>query len=121
MWAGRAARGTCYRSGFPGVKCSLASPELQRPSVLGPFTRAPHNPIVQRGEGIFGPGHGCAVQDAAGQWWHIYHQKRTDRVEWDRFIALDPLWFDDAGRLSSRATRGTPQPAPVTGTIPARR
>ncbi len=81
---------------------------------LGPFTRAPHNPIVHRGGGVFGPGHGCAIQDAAGQWWHVYHQKRTERVEWDRFIALDPLWFDEQGRLFSRATRGSPQPAPVT-------
>ncbi len=80
---------------------------------LGPFTRASHNPIIQRGEGIFGPGHGCAFQDDAGQWWHIYHQKNTERIEWSRFIALDPLWFDAEGRLTSRATRGTAHPAPV--------
>lgn len=80
---------------------------------LGPFTRAAHNPIIQRGEGLFGPGHGCAIQDDDGQWWHIYHQKRSDRVEWRRFIALDPLWFDAEGKLTSRATRGAPQPGPV--------
>jgi xylan 1,4-beta-xylosidase len=81
---------------------------------LGPFTRAEHNPIVERSETIFGPGHGCAIQDAAGQWWHIYHQKRNDRVEWNRFIAMDPLWFDSHGRLHSRASRNTAHPAPVT-------
>ena len=80
-------------------------------SPLGPFTRANHNPIVQRSEGLFGPGHGCAIQDAAGGWWHIYHQKTTARLEWDRFIALDPLWFDQDGNLHGRATRGTSQPA----------
>lgn len=80
---------------------------------MGPFTRAPHNPIVRRGEGVFGPGHGCAIRDAAGKWWHVYHQKRNDRVEWDRFIALDPFWFDADGKLTSRASRGTPQPAPA--------
>lgn len=85
---------------------------------LGPFTRAPHNPIVQRGEGLFGPGHGCAVQDAAGRWWHVYHQKRTARIEWDRFIAVDPLWFDQQGNLYSRATRGAPQPAPTVAAAP---
>ncbi len=79
----------------------------------GPFTRAPHNPIIRRSDGLFGPGHGCATQDASGQWWHIYHQKRTDRIEWDRFIALDTLWFDADGRLHGRATRGTPQSVPV--------
>lgn len=80
---------------------------------LGPFTRAPHNPIVHRSDGLFGPGHGCAIQDDAGQWWHIYHQKRTERIEWPRFIAMDPLRFDDAGRLHGTATRGRPQAAPV--------
>jgi beta-xylosidase len=83
---------------------------------MGPFTRASHNPIVHRSKGLFGPGHGCAVQDAQGQWWHIYHQKQTDRIEWSRFIALDPLWFDPQGDLRSRATRGSPHPAPVTAT-----
>lgn len=79
---------------------------------MGPFHRAKHNPIIRRSEGLFGPGHGCAIQDDAGQWWHIYHQKRTDRKEWDRFIAMDPLWFDRDGDLHGRATRGVPQPAP---------
>ncbi|MCX7867436.1 MAG: glycoside hydrolase family 43 protein [Limisphaera sp.] len=83
----------------------------ERPT--GPFRRAPHNPIVRRGEGVYGPGHGCALQDHAGQWWHIYHQKRTDRIAWDRFIAMDRLWFDGEGRLFGRATRGVAQPAPV--------
>ena len=78
---------------------------------LGPFTRAKHNPIVHRSDGIFGPGHGSAVRDRTGHWWHIYHQKRTDRVEWDRFICIDPLWFDRHGNLFGRATRGTPQPS----------
>ncbi len=84
-------------------------------SPLGPFQRAKNNPIISRGEGLFGPGHGCAVRDSAGQWWHVYHQKNTDRREWSRFIAIDPLWFDADGTLTSRATRGTEHPAPVVG------
>jgi beta-xylosidase len=81
-------------------------------SPLGPFKRAEHNPIVQRSEGLYGPGHGCAVQDDSGRWWHIYHQKRHDRVEWDRFICIDPLWFDEEGRLQGQATRGVRQRGP---------
>jgi GH43 family beta-xylosidase len=88
---------------------------------LGPFSRAPHNPMIQRREGLFGPGHGCAVQDDAGRWWHVYHQKHTERVEWSRFIALDPLWSDQLGRLHGTATRGTPQPAPTITASPVRR
>ncbi len=84
-------------------------------SPLGPFRRAKNNPIIARGDGLFGPGHGCAVRDSAGQWWHIYHQKNTERREWSRFIAIDPLWFDADGVLTSRATRGTEYPAPVVG------
>ena len=80
----------------------------------GPFTRAPHNPIIQRSEGLYGPGHGCAVRDDAGNWWHIYHQKESDRVEWKRFICLDRLWFDQAGRLYGEASRGKPRSAPAT-------
>lgn len=80
---------------------------------LGPFRRAENNPIVHRGDGVFGPGHGCAIQDAAGQWWHIYHQKGSDRIAWDRFICIDRLWFDEDGRLFGRATRGKSQPVPV--------
>jgi beta-xylosidase len=82
-------------------------------SPMGPFKRAEHNPIVARGEGLFGPGHGCAIRDPSGAWWHVYHQKRTARREWDRFICIDPLRFDDEGRLHGRATRNTAQAAPA--------
>ena len=81
---------------------------------LGPFTRAPHNPIIHRSKGLYGPGHGCAVRDDSGNWWHIYHQKESDRVEWKRFISLDRFWFDQEGRLYGEATRGKAQPAPAT-------
>lgn len=80
---------------------------------LGPFERAPNSPIITRSDGLYGPGHGCVVEDAAGNLWHVYHQKRSERVEWDRFIAIDPLWFDDDGLLRSRATRGVEREAPA--------
>lgn len=82
-------------------------------SPTGPFTRSPGNPIVHRSNSIFGPGHGCAIRDDAGQWWHIYHQKRNDKVEWDRFICLDPLSFDGEGNLTGTSSRNTPRRAPV--------
>ncbi len=82
-------------------------------SPRGPFTRAPHNPILHRSEGVYGPGHGCALRDAAGAWWFVYHQKDSDRKAWDRFICIDRPRFDGQGRLQGRATRGTPQAAPA--------
>jgi hypothetical protein len=75
------------------------------------------NPIVHRGGGVFGPGHGCVVTDAAGTLWHVYHQQRDERKGWNRFICIDPLWFDAAGVLHGKATRGTPQPVPAIGTL----
>ncbi|MCH5374440.1 MAG: hypothetical protein JJ992_10705, partial [Planctomycetes bacterium] len=83
-----------------------------------PFVRAENNPIIQRSDDLFGPGHGCAIRDGDGQWWHVYHQKRTPRIEWDRFICLDPLRFDEQGLLHGRATRNTVQTAPAVKETP---
>ncbi len=81
---------------------------------MGPFQRAGHNPIVRRSEGVFGPGHGCVLQDDAGNWWHFYHQKRASTLnDFDRFVCLDRLWFDGEGRLYGMASRGVRLPAPV--------
>jgi len=82
-------------------------------SPLGPFTKYSGNPIVRRGSGVFGPGHGCVVKDAAGAFWHVYHQQRDEARGWNRFLCIDPLWFDKDGVLHGQATRGTPQPAPA--------
>ena len=80
----------------------------------GPFTKYAGNPIVKRTDRALGPGHGCVVKDGAGNLWSIYHQQKDDSEPWNRFICIDPLWFDDAGVLHGKATRGVPQPAPVT-------
>ncbi len=83
-------------------------------SPLGPFTKYAGNPIVHRGGGVYGPGHGAVVPDAAGNLWHIYHQKTGPEVDWNRFLCLDPMRFDDNGILRGMATRGVPRPGPVT-------
>lgn len=80
----------------------------------GPYTRGDNNPVLHRSAGLFGPGHGSPIRDRAGQWWYVYHQKRTPKIEWDRFICIDPLRFDASGRMHGTATRGVEQPAPVT-------
>ena len=103
LYSGSGANTPDYAVGY----ATSASPS-------GPFTRAEHNPILHRSEGLFGPGHGCAIRDRAGAWWFVYHQKRTARRAWDRFICLDRLHFDDEGRLHGEATRNSAQSAPVT-------
>lgn len=86
-------------------------------SPLGPFMKYSGNPIVSRGGGVFGPGHGCVVADVGGGLWHVYHQQRDESRGWNRFLCMDPVWFDAAGVLHGKATRGTPQPAPATGRL----
>lgn len=82
-------------------------------SPLGPFTKYSENPIVHSGGGVYGPGHGSVTTDAAGNLWHIYHQKAGTEIDWNRFICIDPMWFDGDGVLHGMATRGVPRPAPV--------
>ncbi|AQQ08665.1 Extracellular exo-alpha-(1-_5)-L-arabinofuranosidase precursor [Sedimentisphaera cyanobacteriorum] len=79
---------------------------------MGPFTKYENNPIIEKGGGVYGPGHGSVTTDDDGNLWHIYHQKHDENVNWNRFICLDPMWFDSNGVLHSRATRGQELPAP---------
>jgi beta-xylosidase len=101
MYSGSGANGPHYAIGYATAD-----------SPLGPFTKYPGNPIAHRGNGIFGPGHNCVVTGPDGRLWMLYHQKNTEKVDWDRFLALDPIWFDDAGVMHTRLTRGTDEPAP---------
>jgi hypothetical protein len=68
---------------------------------------------VHRTDNAFGPGHGCVITDAAGKLWSVYHQQKDDTQLWNRFICIDPLWFDEGGVLHGKATRGTAEPAPA--------
>jgi beta-xylosidase len=101
MYSGSGAMGPDYAIGYATAN-----------SPLGPFTKYPGNPIARRGNGIFGPGHHCTAEGPDGRLWLIYHQKNTEKVDWDRFLAMDPLWFDDQGVIHARLSRGTDEPAP---------
>jgi beta-xylosidase len=96
-------------------------------SPMGPFKKYAGNPIAHRNDGgpevrgqenraqhepIYGPGHHCVVTGPDGKLWMVYHQKYDDGTNYRRFLALDPIWFDDAGKLHARVTRGTEEPAP---------
>lgn len=82
---------------------------------LGPFTKYRENPIVCKGDGIFGPGHVSVINDQSGKLWMVYHQQKDEKRGWNRIICIDPLLFDGEGVLHGKASRLTPQPAPVTG------
>lgn len=79
----------------------------------GPFKRAPNNPVVHRDKGVFGPGHCSVVKDGNEKMWLVYHQKRNADLNYDRFICIDPIWFDKDGLLHSSISRGSTEPAPA--------
>ena len=61
---------------------------------MGPFVRAPHNPIISWEENpqIFAPGVANPIEDARGNYWLVYRQKVNDiRMDGARFVAVDRL------------------------------
>jgi len=101
MFSGSGADSRHYAIGYATSK-----------SPLGPFEKYAKNPIVSQSETLFGPGHHCVVATPEGKLWMVYHQKHDGEINWRRFLAIDPLWFDDAGVLHGKVTRGTDEPAP---------
>ena len=82
-------------------------------SPTGPFVKYVGNPIAHRGGNILGPGHHSITDGPDGKMWLIYHQKWDANRNFHRFLAIDPIWFDDAGVLRTRLSRDTEQPAPA--------
>lgn len=105
MYSGTGADTPNYGIGYATAK-----------SPLGPFKKHEGNPIVKRGGKILGPGHHAVVEGPDQKLWMVYHQKYNTGKNWARFLALDPLWFDDEGVIHSRATRGSEEAAPGAAT-----
>jgi xylan 1,4-beta-xylosidase len=101
MYSGSGADGPDYAVGYATAK-----------SPTGPFAKYAGNPIAKRGSGVFGPGHHCVVAGPDGRLWMVYHQQNSEKTGWKRFLAIDPLWFDDQGVIHVKTTRGTDEPAP---------
>jgi beta-xylosidase len=101
MYSGSGADSPYYAIGY----ATASSP-------LGPFTKYAKNPIVKRTAAVIGPGHHCVVTGPDGNLWMLYHQKWDADINFNRFLALDKIWFDDAGVLHARVTKDTAEPAP---------
>ena len=101
MYSGTGADSPHYGIGY----ATAASP-------LGPFEKFKRNPIVQRGGRVFGPGHHSVIEGPDKGLWLVYHQKWDDKKNFKRFLAIDPLGFDDRGVIHAKATRETDQAAP---------
>jgi beta-xylosidase len=81
-------------------------------SPTGPFEKYARNPIAHRGGQVLGPGHHCVIAAPNGRLWIVYHQKWNADRSFHRFLAIDPLWFDQNGVLHAKLSRGTDEPAP---------
>lgn len=81
-------------------------------SPTGPFVKYAGNPIAHRGGSVLGPGHHCVTEGPDGKLWLVYHQKWNAETNFHRFLAIDPLWFDEQGVLHAKVSRGTDEPAP---------
>ena len=81
-------------------------------SPIGPFVKYPDNPIAHRGGAVLGPGHHCIVEGPDKKLWLVYHQKWDAEKNFHRFLAIDPLWFDEEDVLHAKVPRGTDEPAP---------
>lgn len=63
-------------------------------------------------ESIQGPGHHALRRDSLGTLWVYYQQHNDSGGNWNRGIAIDPLWFDASGNPFLRPTRGVRRPGP---------
>lgn len=99
-------------SGSPADTPDYAIGYATADSPTGPFVKHPENPIAKRSENVLGPGHHAVVEGPDEKLWMVYHQKENDERNYARFIAIDPLWFDDDGALKTRLSNGSEHPAP---------
>jgi len=101
MYSGTGADSPNYGIGYATAK-----------SPVGPFVKFARNPIAHRGGNVLGPGHHCVVEGPDKKLWLVYHQKWNAEQNFRRFLALDPLWFDDDGVIHARVSRDADEPAP---------
>lgn len=99
-------------SGSPADSPDYAIGYATAQSPTGPFVKHSGNPIAQRSGNVLGPGHHAVVEGPDEKLWMVYHQKFDDGQNYRRFIAIDPLWFDENGEIHAHVSRGTDQPAP---------
>lgn len=65
---------------------------------LGPYTYQEHNPVSYKPGGFMnGAGHGSSVEGPGGQYWHFASMALSVNVNWERRLAMYPMYFDAAG------------------------
>ncbi|WP_058833503.1 family 43 glycosylhydrolase [Luteimonas abyssi] len=91
-------------------------------SIHGPWENAPNNPVVRtasRDEQWWSRGHATLVEDAAGQWWMMYHGYERDHWTLGRQALLDPIrWTDDGWFVAEGGDLGRPLAKPAGSPVP---
>ena len=87
------------------------------PSPLGPWTKSPDNPILQRNGEVSGPGHNSVVVSPDGtELFAVYHVHKRLEGGHARELSIDRLIVEDAPdgqvRLRIAGPSRTPQPLP---------
>lgn len=99
-----------YTHPFYGIGYSTA------PAPLGPWTKSPANPLVQRDPaiGLSGPGHSSITTSPDGKELFIVYHAHSDPNSRPRgrTVNIDRLIFDDEGDLRLIGPTRTPQPMP---------
>jgi beta-xylosidase len=102
--------------GYNDIRYSVGYATAESP--LGPWTKAPENPVLMRTATMTGPGHNGVVASPDGsQLWCIYHSHRTTKPDGRRQINIDRIRFepnpDGPDRLVVDGPTETVQPFPA--------
>jgi beta-xylosidase len=101
-------------------------------SPLGPWTKAPENPILRKTRRVSGPGHNCIVPSPDGsELFIVYHSQKHLEGGHERELNIDRLIISDMPdgtvklrvlgptRTPQRFPSGAPVPAPTTRPVAA--
>ncbi|NZA25806.1 family 43 glycosylhydrolase [Luteimonas sp. SJ-92] len=90
-------------------------------SIHGPWENDPNNPVVRTesvDEQWWSRGHATLVEDAAGQWWMMYHGYERGFWTLGRQALLEPVeWTDDGWFVARGGDLGHPLPKPAGDAI----
>ena len=90
-------------------------------SIHGPWKHAPNNPVVRttsRDQYWSSRGHATLVEDAAGQWWMIYHGYEHGFWTLGRQALLDPIeWTEDGWFVAKGGDLSQPLRKPAGETL----
>ena len=100
---------------------SYAIGVYQSSSPTGPFAYVESSPILRHSGGLIrGTGHHAMARDKSGKLWMLYHVLFGNTDKFDRRLALDPVGFDERGRMFVGGPSERAALAPGVASEPAR-